>query len=55
VTWCGGVTISAEGEAAPRKGKRGDDASWDDANLTGPKNIENTCGHFSWYKWTVKI
>jgi hypothetical protein len=28
---------SAGGEAAPRRGNGGDDASWADANLTGPK------------------
>jgi hypothetical protein len=38
VTWCSGVTTSTRGEAAPRKGKGGDDASWTNANLTGPKN-----------------
>jgi hypothetical protein len=34
----------AGGEATPRREKGGDDASWADANLTGPKNKENTCG-----------
>jgi hypothetical protein len=28
-------------EAAPGRGKRGDDASWTDVNLIGPKNEEN--------------
>jgi hypothetical protein len=34
----------------PRKGKGGDDACWDDANLTGSKNKKNPYGRFSWYK-----
>jgi hypothetical protein len=55
VTQRGGVMMSAGGEVAPVKGKRGDDASWADTNLTGPKNEENPCGRFSCYKWTVKI
>jgi hypothetical protein len=46
---------SARGEAALRRGKRGDDVSWFDMNLTGPKNEENSCSQFSWYKWMVKI
>jgi hypothetical protein len=29
---------SARGEAAPRRGKGGDNISWVDANLTGSKN-----------------
>jgi hypothetical protein len=37
VTRCGGMTISAGGEAALRREKGGNDASWDDANLAGPK------------------
>jgi hypothetical protein len=37
VTRCGGVTISAEGEAAPGRKKGGDDVSWVDTNLTCPK------------------
>jgi hypothetical protein len=35
---------SARGEMAPGRGKVGDDASWVDANLTGPKNKENPHG-----------
>jgi hypothetical protein len=35
--------------------KGGDDASWADANITEPKNKENSYGRFSCYKWTVKI
>jgi hypothetical protein len=46
---------SAMGEVTPWRGKGGDDASWADANLTGPKTEENTCDRFSWYKWMVKI
>jgi hypothetical protein len=29
---------------APGRGKGGDDASWADTNLTGPKNEENQRG-----------
>jgi hypothetical protein len=50
-----GVTTSAGGEAAPGRGKGGDDVSWADTDLTGPKNEENQRSQFSWYKWTVKI
>jgi hypothetical protein len=55
VTRCGSVTMSIGGEVAPGRGKGGDDASWADANLTGPKNKENSHGQFSCYKWMVKI
>jgi hypothetical protein len=55
VTRNNGVTTSARGEAAPRRGKGGDDASWVDANLTGSKNEENLRDQFGWYKWMVKI
>jgi hypothetical protein len=41
VTRRGGTVTSAEGEAAPGRGKGGDDASWADVNLIGPKNEEN--------------
>jgi hypothetical protein len=34
----GGVTTSDGEEAAPGRRKGGDDTSWTDANLTGPKN-----------------
>jgi hypothetical protein len=37
VTRRNGVTTSTGGEAAPRRGKGGDNATWVDANLTGPK------------------
>jgi hypothetical protein len=37
------------------EGKEGDDVSWANVNLTGPKNEENTHSRFNWYKWTVKI
>jgi hypothetical protein len=50
VTRCGGVMTSAGGDATLRKEKRGDDVSWADTNLIGPKNKENLCGRFSWYK-----
>jgi hypothetical protein len=46
---------SSGGEAAPRRGKRENDASWADVNLTRSKNEENLRGRISWYKWTVKI
>jgi hypothetical protein len=55
VTCCGGVTTSAGGEMTPRRGKGGEDTSWADVNLTGPKTKENTYDRFSSYKWTVKI
>jgi hypothetical protein len=38
-----------------RREKGGDDASWADVNLTGPKNEEISHGQFNCYKWTVKI
>jgi hypothetical protein len=50
VTWCDGMMTSVGGEAAPRRRKGGDDASWASANLTGPKNKENSRDRFSWYK-----
>jgi hypothetical protein len=34
------------GEVASRREKRGDDTSWADTNLTGPKNKENPRGRF---------
>jgi hypothetical protein len=49
------VATSAGGEAAPGRGKRGDNANWIDANLTGLKNEENLGGQFCCYNWTVKI
>jgi hypothetical protein len=49
VTRRGGVTTSARGEAAPVRGKKGDDTSWTDTNFTGSKNKKNTHG-FSCYK-----
>jgi hypothetical protein len=33
-----------------REEKGRDNASWADANLTGPKNEENPHDRFSWYK-----
>jgi hypothetical protein len=38
------VTTSVGGEVTPVRGKGGDDASWDDINLTEPKNKENPHG-----------
>jgi hypothetical protein len=55
VTRDDGVTTSVRGEVAPRRGNGGDDASWADVNLSGPKNEENLHGQFSWYKWTTNI
>jgi hypothetical protein len=52
--WVDGWTLIG-GEAALRRGKGGDNASWVDANLTRSKNKKNSHGRFSWYKWTVKI
>jgi hypothetical protein len=51
----GDVATSAGGEAAPKMGKGGDDASWADPNFKGLKNEENLHDRFSCYKWTVKI
>jgi hypothetical protein len=45
-----GVVTSAGGEAPPGRGKGGDDASWADANLTGPKSKKNSRDRFSSYK-----
>jgi hypothetical protein len=50
MTRCGGVATVARGEAAPGREKGGDDTSWVDANLTGPKNKENPRGCFSCFK-----
>jgi hypothetical protein len=46
VTRCGSVTMSTGGEAAPGREKGGDNASWTDVNLTGPKYKENPHGQF---------
>jgi hypothetical protein len=37
VTRCSGVTTSPGGEVASGRRKGGDDVSWFDANLIGPK------------------
>jgi hypothetical protein len=37
MTRCDGVVTSTGGEAAPDKKNGGDDVSWADTNLTGPK------------------
>jgi hypothetical protein len=42
MTRCGGVATSVGGEATPKREKGGDDVSWVDANLTGPKNKKNS-------------
>jgi hypothetical protein len=44
VTRCGGVTMLVGGDVAPEREKGGDDVSWADENLTGPKNEENSRG-----------
>jgi hypothetical protein len=36
--------MSTRGEAAPERGKGGNDTNWTDANLTGLKNEENSHG-----------
>jgi hypothetical protein len=46
----GDVATSVRGEAAPGRGKGGDDISWANANLTRPKNKENSRDRFSCYK-----
>jgi hypothetical protein len=33
-----------------RKEKGGGDVNWAGVNLTGPKNKENICGRFRYYK-----
>jgi hypothetical protein len=38
MTRCDGVVTSTGGEAAPDRKKGGDDVSWADTNLIGPKN-----------------
>jgi hypothetical protein len=50
-----GMTTSVEGEAGPGRGKGVDDISWVSTNFTGPKNEENPCGPFNYYKWMMKI
>jgi hypothetical protein len=55
VTQRGGAVMSAKGEVAPGRGKGEDDTRWTYANLTRPKNEENSRSRFSCYKWTVKI
>jgi hypothetical protein len=39
-----GVATSVGGDVTLERGKGGDDANCADANLTGLKNKENTCG-----------
>jgi hypothetical protein len=47
--------MSVEEEAAPDRGKKGDDVGWVDVNLIGPKNKENSHGRFNGYKWMINI
>jgi hypothetical protein len=42
VTRRGGVVTSAGGKATPGGGMGGDNASWADVNLIGPKNKEKS-------------
>jgi hypothetical protein len=51
VTLCDGVATSDWGETTPRREKGGDDTSWVDVNLIGPKNEENPRDRLSYYKW----
>jgi hypothetical protein len=44
VTRRDGTNMSTGGETTPGRGKGGGDVSWADANLTRPKNEENTHG-----------
>jgi hypothetical protein len=53
MTWQRGDVGWRRGDT--RRGKGGDDASWAEANFSGPKNKENPHSRFSCYKWTVKI
>jgi hypothetical protein len=46
---------STGGEVTPVREKGGDNVSWADVNLPGPKNKENSSCRFSCYNWTVKI
>jgi hypothetical protein len=52
---CDGVTMSTGGETTLGRRNGGDDPSWADANLTGPKNEKNSRGQFSYFKWMMKI
>jgi hypothetical protein len=49
------MATPARGEAALKREKGGDKVSWADANLTKPKNEENSHGRFNCYKWRVKL
>jgi hypothetical protein len=55
VTQRGSMMTSTRGEVIPGMGKGGDGYSWTDTNFIGPKNEENSCDRFSWYKRTVEI
>jgi hypothetical protein len=43
----GGVATSVGGDVASGRGKRGNDVSWANVNLTRPKNEENLCDRFN--------
>jgi hypothetical protein len=44
------MAMSTGGDAAPRRGKGGDNISWANANFTGLKNEENIHKGFICYK-----
>jgi hypothetical protein len=48
MTRCDGVTTLARGEVPPWRGKGGEDASWADMNLTGPKNEKK-------FTWSIQL
>jgi hypothetical protein len=48
VTRCDDMVMTARGEATPERGKRGDNVSWADANITRPKNEENPHDRFNY-------
>jgi hypothetical protein len=52
---CGGVVMSAGGEAAVERERGGEDASWANMNLTGPRTEGIPRDRFKCYKWTMNI
>jgi hypothetical protein len=49
------VMMSIGGEVTLERRNGGDDTNWADTNFTEPKNKENICGRFSWFKCMMKI
>jgi hypothetical protein len=49
------VMMSIGGEVTVGRRNGGDDTNWADTNFTEPKNEENKCDRFSWFKWMMKI